>query len=120
MTFAAAPEAPIDRQALVSRHNPVITKFDVDAPLTVGNGGFAFGADITGLQTFSEQHHMLGIPVEIQSRWCWVTDENPNKFTLADANREFTNANGQVMGYPTKSSTPTGDWIAEESAKSVA
>ena len=111
MTFAAAPEALIDRQALVTRHNPVITKFDVDAPLTVGNGGFAFGADITGLQTFSEQHHMLGIPVEIQSRWCWVTDENPNKFMLADANRDFTNADGRVLGYPTKSSSPAGDWL---------
>jgi hypothetical protein len=109
--FGTEPRDLIDRQALVSRHNPVITKLDVDEPLTVGNGGFAFGADITGLQTFSEQHHMLGIPVEIQSRWCWVTDENPNKFKLADANRDFTNANGQVMGYPTKSSTPAGDWL---------
>ncbi len=103
--------SPIDRQALVTRHNPIIRKLDVDAPLTVGNGGFAFGADITGLQTFAEHYHRWGVPTETQSRWCWVTDENPSKFTLADANRNFTNANGKVMGYPTKSSSLAGDWL---------
>jgi hypothetical protein len=45
LLFAVAPAAePIDRPALVARHNPVIRKVDPDAPLTVGNGGFAFGA----------------------------------------------------------------------------
>jgi hypothetical protein len=45
---AAAPsQTAIDRHALVARHNPVIRSVDVDALLTVGNGGFAFGCDIT-------------------------------------------------------------------------
>src|SRR6478609_4042205 len=77
----------IDRQALVSRHNPIIRKVDVDAPLTVGNGGFAFTADITGLQTFAEHYHRWGVPVETESRWCWVSDTNVNNYTLADASR---------------------------------
>src|SRR5262245_11288317 len=51
LASAADRAAPIDRHALVTRHNPVVRKVDVDAPLTVGNGGFAFGCDITGLQT---------------------------------------------------------------------
>lgn len=102
---------PIDRQALVTRHNPVIRKVDVDAPLTVGNGGFAFTADITGLQTFAEHYHRWGVPTETQSRWCWVSDTNVNNYTLADASRDFTNADGRVMAYPTKSSTPAGDWL---------
>lgn len=109
--LAADSVAPIDRQALVTRHNPVIRKVDVDAPLTVGNGGFAFGADITGLQTFAEHYHRWGVPVETGSRWCWVSDPNPNNYTLADASRDFTNADGRVLGYPTKSSTPAGDWL---------
>jgi hypothetical protein len=46
--------SPIDRQALVTRHNPVLTAIDPLSPLTVGNGEFAFGADVTGLQTFPE------------------------------------------------------------------
>jgi hypothetical protein len=48
---AAAP-ALIDRQALVSRHNPVIRKVDCDAPLTVGNGGFAFTPTSPGCRRF--------------------------------------------------------------------
>ncbi len=102
---------PIDRQALVTRHNPVIRKVDVDAPLTVGNGGFAFTADITGLQTFADHYHRWGVPTETQSRWCWVTDPNPNNYTLADASRDFTNAAGRVLAYPTKQSSPAGDWL---------
>ncbi|MHC4646991.1 MAG: hypothetical protein ACYTBJ_15960, partial [Planctomycetota bacterium] len=52
-TDSTVPAAkPIDRYALVSRHNPVIRKPDPLSPLSVGNGEFAFTADITGLQTF--------------------------------------------------------------------
>lgn len=109
--LAAALDGKIDRQALVTRHNPLIRKVDVEAPLTVGNGGFAFGADITGLQTFAEHYHRWGVPVETQSRWCWVSDPNPNNYTLADASRDFTNAAGKVLAYPTKQSSPAGDWL---------
>jgi hypothetical protein len=107
----AESATPIDRQALVTRHNPVIRGVDVDAPLTVGNGGFAFTADITGLQTFADHYHRWGVPTETQSRWCWVTDSNPNKYTLADASRNFTNAAGKVLAYPTAQSSPAGDWL---------
>lgn len=101
----------INRLAVVTRHNPIIRKLDVDAPLTVGNGGFAFGVDITGLQTFPEYYHRWGVPVETQSRWCWVTDPNPNGYKLADANKDFKQADGRVVGYPTQASTPAGDWL---------
>ena len=106
-----AEPAPIDRHALVTRHNPVIKQVDVDTPLTVGNGGFAFTADITGLQTFAEEYHRLGIPVETESRWCWVADANPKNYTLADASKDFTQADGRVIPYPTKQSSPAGDWL---------
>jgi hypothetical protein len=61
--LAAAPSRPIDRQALVTRHNVVITALDEKAPLQVGNGQFAFGADVTGLQTF--------VPFSTMSHWGW-------------------------------------------------
>lgn len=48
--LAAFVAEPIDRRALVTRHNPRVRHVDADAPLTVGNGGFAFTADITGLR----------------------------------------------------------------------
>ena len=55
---AAAPDAvePIDRQALVTRHNPALTAIDPHSPLMVGNGDIGFTADITGLQTFPDQY----------------------------------------------------------------
>ena len=107
----APPAGKIDRHALVTRHNPVIRAVNPDAPLTVGNGGFAFTCDITGLQTFADFHQRNGIPVETLSRWCWVTDENPNNYTLADASKDFTLGDGRVLPFPTKQSSPAGDWL---------
>jgi hypothetical protein len=108
---AADPATPIDRHALVIRHNPTLHQLDVDAPLTVGNGNFAFGCDITGLQTFAEHYQRWGIPTETLSRWCWVTDPNPNQYTLADASKNFTLPDGRVLPFPTKQNSPAGDWL---------
>ncbi len=58
----------IDRQALVTRHNVVLSKPDPLTPLSIGNGEFAFTADITGLQTFPE-YHRQGIPLGAYSQW---------------------------------------------------
>ena len=44
--------AAIDRNAVVSRNNPVITKADTLASLSVGNGHFATTVDVTGLQSY--------------------------------------------------------------------
>ncbi len=43
----------IDRQAPVQRHNPRLRDIDPSSPFTLGNGRFAFTADITGLQSLS-------------------------------------------------------------------
>ncbi|MBE2213317.1 MAG: hypothetical protein IAE82_05555 [Opitutaceae bacterium] len=107
----ASSAAPINRHELVKRHNPIVRTVDPDAPLIVGNGNFAFGCDITGLQTFSEHYQRWGVPVEILSRWAWISDENPHKHTLADASKDFTLADGRVLPFPTRSSTPAGDWL---------
>ena len=101
----------IDRHALVVRHNPVNHSPDVDGPFTVGNGGFAFGADITGLQTFDSEHQRNGIPVETLSRWCWHSDPNPEGFKLADACKDFAQGDGRSVSYPTEASTPAGGWL---------
>lgn len=53
---ATAGEKPIDRKALMKRNNPVVTSVDTLASLSVGNGGFAFTTDVTGLQTFPEHY----------------------------------------------------------------
>jgi hypothetical protein len=87
MTLASsrfAEAAPIDRHALVTRHNPTITAVDPSAPFMVGNGNLAFTADITGLQTFQEQYSPL-VPLLTQAQWAWHSFPNPKGFTLDQA-----------------------------------
>lgn len=108
----ALPTAtPIDREALVRRHSPVVRTVDPQVPLTVGNGGFAFTVDVTGLQTFGDYYWQHGIPLETLARWCWVTDPNPEGFKLDDTNQDFVQADGRTVGYPTRMATPAGDWL---------
>lgn len=71
---------PIDRHALVSRHNPSLEAVDPHAPLMVGNGEVAFTADITGLQTFPEQYADLA-PLLTMAQWAWHSFPNPNGYT---------------------------------------
>jgi hypothetical protein len=104
--------APIDRQAVVARHNPHLRAIDPMAPLSVGNGRFAFTADVTGLQTLPDHYHDKGTPVETQARWSWHENPNPNGYKLADANRDYT-AWGRTVGYPTNTRTPAGQWLRE-------
>ena len=110
---AARPAAAIDRLALVTRHNPTLHGVDYSAPLTVGNGGFAFTADVTGLQTFEGAYYRQGIPLETLSRWGWVTDENPRRFTLADAQAPYTLPDGRVQTFPTRTDVPAADWLRQ-------
>ncbi len=106
-----ATAQPIDRQALVTRHNPVVRTVDVDSPLSVGNGRFAFTADATGVQTLAAHYHRHGVPTETLARWAWHTEANPAGYKLEDANRPFTLADGRVVGYPTSGSSPAGLWL---------
>ena len=61
-------EHKIDRQKLISGHNPVLTEIATDSPLTVGNGEPAFTADITGMQTLYEEYQEAGVA-------CYATKE---------------------------------------------
>jgi hypothetical protein len=56
-------EAVIDRERIVRTFNVRRNESSEETPLQVGNGNFAFGADITGLQTFR--------PYGIMSSWGW-------------------------------------------------
>jgi hypothetical protein len=109
--ISSAMAAPIDRQALAARHSPRVEALDYDAPMTVGNGSFALSVGITGLQDFTELYHRHGIPLETLSRWAWVSDGNPENYTLADASLNFRQADGLVAPYPTRASTPAGEWL---------
>ena len=73
----AGHAAPIDRHALVTRHNVELRQFDASNPLSVGNGEFAFTVDATGLQTFPEAFEKT-TPLGTLADWGWHTFPNPN------------------------------------------
>jgi hypothetical protein len=79
----AAPSqvAPVDRHALVRRHNVVLTNFDAANPLSVGNGEFAFTVDVTGLQTFPEAF-VQTTPLGTLSDWGWHTIPNTHGWSI--------------------------------------
>jgi len=95
---SAALAAPIDRHALVARHTPTITQVDAHAPFMVGNGNFAFTADITGLQTFPEQYSALA-PLVTMAQWSWHSFPNPKGFRLDQAMRPL-DVRGKKRPYP--------------------
>ena len=85
----------IDRQALIKRHNITLNKSDPLTPLGVGNGEFAFTADITGLQTFPE-YHQQGMALGTQSHWGWHSMPNRDNYRLADILDDYSVAGHKV------------------------
>jgi len=73
--------APIDRHALVTRHNIEVHSIDPTSAMAVGNGEFAFNFDVTGLQSFPE-YYEKSMPIGILSDWGWHSFPNPNGYTL--------------------------------------
>jgi hypothetical protein len=112
LSAGAAAAPAIDRHSLVARHNPHLTAVDAMAPLSVGNGRFAFTADVTGLQSLPDHYWKTGTPIETQARWSWHSNANPNNYKLSDANRDYT-AHGRTLGYPTQQNSPAGQWLRE-------
>jgi len=68
-SFCGSVSAKIDRRAIVQQFNPHRTASSNSTPLQVGNGNFAFGADVTGLQTF--------LPYNTLSTWAWHNSSLP-------------------------------------------
>ncbi|MBV9125697.1 MAG: twin-arginine translocation signal domain-containing protein, partial [Planctomycetes bacterium] len=92
----------IDRQALVRRHNPIVRRLDPFAALTVGNGEFAFTADVTGLQTFPEEYREQ-FPLCTASHWGWHTTPLPPGLHVEDFRYQEYEVSGRRVGYATDS-----------------
>ena len=86
-----ADEKPIDRYALVNRHN--IRWEDVRGEIPLGNGEFCFNADGTGLQTFGGN---------TMAHWAWHSDPLPSGCTggctKADIPPTGTVERGRIQG----------------------
>src|SRR5437868_7393828 len=113
LSFASLAD-PIDRRALVIRHNVVLHQFDVNNPLSVGNGEFAFTVDATGLQTFPEAFAQT-IPLGTLSDWGWHTIPNTNGWSIdAFQFKQYTNFDGRPVPYadvPHNQQTPEIKWL---------
>lgn len=105
--------APIDRQAVVERHTIRLTRVDVESPLSVGNGDFAFTVDPTGLQTF-EYFHDEGIPLETSSTLPWAWHEFPNTqgLKLEDAMMPH-DFHGRTVMFAGRQNSPAGTYFRE-------
>ena len=90
--------AEINRQAVVTRNNPVVTEASPLASLTVGNGHFATTVDVTGLQSFPFDYE-AGVPLTAMSDWGWHKFENTAGLTPADSEKSFDLGHGHPEVY---------------------
>lgn len=93
----------IDRKALVRRHNVTFNAVDPRSPLTVGNGNFAFTADVTGLQTIPDAYPAPGRYAEpagsllgTQATWGWHSSPVAAEPPLAVSVRNYPSPRGPV------------------------
>ncbi|WP_459290692.1 glycoside hydrolase family protein [Arthrobacter sp. MDT1-48-3] len=91
------------------RHTVRLTKPDRQNVLTVGNGDFAYTADITGMQSLTSFHDqssniqsgITAVNTATMSSWGWHEMPNPAGYALEDAMTERTSRRGPVR-YPDK------------------
>ena len=92
----------IERRPLVERHDPILSAMDIAAPLSLGNGDFAFTADVTGLQTlYSDYAKDIPLCTMSQKAWGWHTRPNAEGgvYTLEDVVLEEFDFNGRTVRY---------------------
>ena len=84
--------------------------FEAFSALSVGNGGFAFTADATGLQTFAEDYKEL--PLATQSEWGWHSYPNPTGIKPEDALVPY-DSHGRKVGVHERAEHAAGKWLRE-------
>lgn len=104
----------IDRYALVTRHNPRLTAIDPLSPLSLGNGEFAFTADVTGLQTFPRLY-ADAMPLCTMSQWGWHTRPLPSSLQSQTLRPKLYDTYGRKVGYNSSSEGQTElfNWLRE-------
>jgi hypothetical protein len=102
----------IDREKIVRRNNPVLYKIDTESPFTVGNGNFAFTADITGFQTLYDEYKEFPLCVMSNSGW----HSYPGFFCYDDVKKTVYTSGGKVYEYAVERFPETGeayDWLRQ-------
>ena len=112
----------VNRYELVTRHNPILTEVDTDSPLSVGNGNFAFTADVTGMQTLYAEHQDI-LPLCTMAQWAWHTKPvNKDRYSYAPEEVELTEYpfQGRIVTYPKhkkKGNEEVYDWLRKNPHK---
>jgi len=96
----------IDRRAVVERHRIITTVTNPKSPAQVGNGEFAFGVDITGLQTF--------IPFNTLSQWSWHSFPLSKGLKIEDFKGLTLDTHGRMVRYdiPNNEQPELSAWLA--------
>lgn len=100
--IAGAASHSLDRRSIVSRHNPVVHGVDPRSPLSVGNGEFAFTADVTCLQSLPQLYEGT-VPLCTQSQWGWHSFPAPAGLKPSNLRLEMFDTYGRPVGYATSS-----------------
>lgn len=106
--LAGETKAAIDRRRIVGQFNPQRTSSSDSTPFQVGNGDFAFGADVTGLQTFH--------PFNTLSSWCWHNSSlpsTPNQTEPSDFTGLDWYTHGRLVNYaqPNPAEVDISQWM---------
>ncbi len=91
MSLPLMATEPIDRKALVERHNITFTLANPTEILQVGNGEIAFGIDVTGLQSLYGNTF---------SQWGWHTLPLPQGMKVEDFKMYEVEVHGHTATYP--------------------
>jgi hypothetical protein len=95
----AGPQPPIDRHALVTRHD--IDWPSIDGQIPLGNGNFAFNADGTGLET---------VGGNTMCHWCWHSFPLPSGVTQSQIRPWATPDHGRLTTDTSPDPTPIARW----------
>ena len=97
----------IDRKAVVERHRIISASTDPKSPAQVGNGEFACGVDITGLQSF--------VPFNTMAQWSWHSFPLPQGQNIDDFKGVMLDTHGRSVRYniPNNEQPGLSSWLEQ-------
>lgn len=106
--LVAVGNCEIDRESIVRQFNLRLNQSHPYSPVQVGNGNFAFGADVSGLQSF--------LPHNTLSTWGWHNSSlptTPNQTAISDFTGQDWWTHGRLVNYnqPNPAEKDISQWL---------